>query len=94
MTHSKPAPQSGHLPVGRALASVAAGRRVRLLDLAGGRAVSRRLADLGLTIGSTATIIQTSSTAVILAARGSRLALGRALAEEILVTIENDEGDR
>jgi Fe2+ transport system protein FeoA len=62
-----------------------------VLDLAVERSVARRLADLGLTIGSTARVMQTSSTTVILAARGSRLALGRPLAETIRVAIEPGE---
>jgi Fe2+ transport system protein FeoA len=90
MTHPHPAVPSGHPPVGQSLASVAAGQRVRLLRLAGGRKTARRLADLGLTIGSTATVMHSSSTAVILAARGSRLALGRPLAEEITVTLDRE----
>ena len=91
MNHRDPTAPSSERPVGRSLASVDAGQRVRLLSLAGGPAVARRLADLGLTIGSTATVMQTSSAAVIVAARGSRLALGRALAEKI--TISTDGGE-
>lgn len=91
LTRPDPASPSAKRPDGQPLASVAAGSRVRVLDLAVERSVARRLADLGLTIGSTARVMQVSSTAVILAARGSRLALGRPLAETIRVVVASGE---
>ncbi len=90
---NQPVPaQAPDRPLSVTLASVETGTRVRVLDLAVERSIARRLADLGLTIGSHATVVQSSSTAVILAARGSRLAIGRPLAREIVVTIEPDGG--
>jgi Fe2+ transport system protein FeoA len=68
------------------LTAVAARERVRVHSFGVNGSTVRRLADLGLTIGSTATVVQTSPAAVVLATRGSRLALGRPLAETVFVT--------
>ena len=70
------------------LSSVAARSRVRLCSLGVNGRTGRRLAALGLTVGATATVMQTSPAAVVVATRGTRLALGRSLAAEVLVAVE------
>jgi len=74
------------------LSDVPVRRTVRFSSHQAEAVVVRRLADLGLTIGAVATVVQSSSTAVILAVRGSRVAVGRRLADTIRVELEPDVG--
>jgi Fe2+ transport system protein FeoA len=50
------------------------------------------MADLGITIGSTATVVGRSRTAVIVATRGGRLAIGLSLAAGVIVETGTQEG--
>ncbi|MEA3375755.1 MAG: ferrous iron transport protein A [Chloroflexota bacterium] len=63
------------------------GEDVRIVAIRGGQRVRRRLADLGLTSGTTLRVIQSRSWGpLIVAFRGdARLALGRGMAHKILV---------
>lgn len=69
------------------LAFVLPGEEVRIDRLVGGRKVQQRLADMGLTPGTRIEVIKASGPGpMIVAFRGSRLALGRGLSQKILVS--------
>ena len=69
------------------LTKVPLGERVRLISIEGGRELTRRLAELGLTTGVELRVLQDSGGPVILAVRDSRIALGRGMADKIIVTV-------
>jgi Fe2+ transport system protein FeoA len=73
--------QNGNLP----LAMVGTGQVVRLVRVAAGRILTRRLAELGLTPGVQLEILQDQGGPLLLAVRDSRLALGRGMAHKIIV---------
>lgn len=68
------------------LALASAGERVRVARLACGEELSRQLMDLGLVQGAEAEVISCSGGPLVLAVKGSRVALGRGAAHKILVT--------
>jgi Fe2+ transport system protein FeoA len=72
---------NGKLP----LAMVGAGQSVKLVRVAAGKVLSRRLAELGLTPGVQLEILQDQGGPLLLAVRDSRLALGRGMAHKIIV---------
>jgi Fe2+ transport system protein FeoA len=59
-----------------------------LEHLRGGRAVQRRLAELGLTPGVTIRVLQNCGGPLLVAIRSSRIALGKGMATKISVTQE------
>ena len=62
------------------------GETVRLVAIEGGTQIRRRLADLGLNTGMTVQIINSISDGpMILSVKDSRLAIGRGMAEKIIV---------
>jgi DtxR family Mn-dependent transcriptional regulator len=63
------------------------GKRGRILDIRGGRAVKQRLYDLGLTTGTEITLLDKSpfTGPILLLVRGSSLAIGRGIAAKIIV---------
>lgn len=68
------------------LSLVLPGEQVVIDRLVGGRQVQQRLADMGLTPGTTIEVIKaTGPGPIIVAFRGSRLALGRGLSQKVLV---------
>jgi Fe2+ transport system protein FeoA len=70
------------------LAMVAPDEEVRLTAIHGGRCMRKRLADLGLNLGTTVRVIQRDGHGpLILDVKGSRLALGRGMAHRILVEL-------
>lgn len=72
------------------LAFVLPGEQVVIDRLVGGRQVQQRLAEMGLTPGTTIEVIKASGPGpIIVAFRGSRLALGRGLSQKILVAANN-----
>ena len=73
--------QNGNLP----LAMVGTGQVVKLVRVAAGRILARRLAELGLTPGVQLEILQDQGGPLLLAVRDSRLALGRGMAHKIIV---------
>ena len=73
--------QNGNLP----LAMVGTGQVVKLVRVAAGRILTRRLAELGLTPGVQLEILQDQGGPLLLAVRDSRLALGRGMAYKIIV---------
>ncbi|MEM2027280.1 MAG: FeoA family protein [Candidatus Bathyarchaeia archaeon] len=58
----------------------------------GGRGLERRLIDMGLTPGTKVTVVKSAPLhgPIEVIVRGSRLALGRGVAERILVEVERD----
>jgi Fur family ferric uptake transcriptional regulator len=73
------------------LAFVLPGEEVRIDRLIGGRAVQQRLADMGLTPGTKIEVIKASGPGpIIVAFRGSRLALGRGLSQKVLVSTNSN----
>ena len=68
------------------LAMVSPGEAVQVVDIRGGRGLQRRLADLGLTPGVSIRIVNGQMPGpVIIDLRGSRLAIGHGMAQQILV---------
>jgi ferrous iron transport protein A len=65
------------------------GKPVWLVEICGGKKITRRLIELGLTPGVKLHLLQDSGGPVILAVRDSRIALGRGMAETLLVSTEN-----
>jgi len=62
------------------------GQPLLLVKIDGGKDVTRRLIELGLTPGVKLRLIQDSGGPVILAVRDSRIALGRGMANKIIVS--------
>jgi Fe2+ transport system protein FeoA len=73
--------QHGNLP----LAMVGPGHVVKLVKVAAGRVLCRRLAEMGLTPGVQMEVLQDQGGPLLLAVRDSRLALGRGMAHKIIV---------
>lgn len=70
----------------RPLTEVPRREPVTVRSLAAGEpAAVRRLAELGLTPGAAITVLQRSSVSLIVSTRSSRVAVGRHLAEGVLV---------
>ncbi len=63
------------------------GVAVRLVSVAAERALTRRLAELGLTLGCALRVVHKVGGPLVVAARGSRIALGPALAKAIQVEV-------
>ncbi len=70
------------------LVQVAAGQEVRLVDINGGRRLTHRLVEMGLTPGVRFRILQNSGGPLLLAISDARLALGRGMADKMNVTID------
>lgn len=79
-----PSEQTNNRPV-MSLAEAPIQTPLRLHAVHNGRKLTRRLAELGLTIGTELTIIQKSNGPLLVSVRGSRIALGRGLALKIEV---------
>lgn len=76
------------------LALAKPGERVRVADYLGGRRSQARLADMGLSPGTEVEILTADGGPMVLACRGSRLALGRNLARKLTcLPIENGKND-
>jgi Fe2+ transport system protein FeoA len=68
------------------LSMVSPGQEVRLVTIHGGRRLRKRLADLGLGLGTTLKVVQAGMTGpLIVAVKDSRLVLGRGMAHKIMV---------
>jgi len=82
-------------PNARPLSSARRGQRVRLVSIKAGHRLSRRLAELGLTPGVVMQVIHKNGGPLLIAVRGTRLALGRGVADKIqVVPIEVDAPKR
>ena len=70
------------------LAMVSPGEEVRLVAIRGGQRLRKRLADLGLNVGMTVRVMQRDGHGpLILAVKDSRLALGRGMAQRIMIEL-------
>lgn len=68
------------------LSNARVGESVKLIAIHGGTQIRRRLADLGLNTGMTVKIINgIEAGPMILSVKDSRLAIGRGMAEKIVV---------
>jgi ferrous iron transport protein A len=74
-------PENCHLP----LSMVAPGESVRLVRIAAGHRLRRRLTELGLIPGVELKIMQDEGGPLLLAVKDTRLALGRGMAHKIIV---------
>lgn len=72
----------------RPLSTAPQGQPLRVVKVAAGHRATRRLIEMGLTPGVEVKIVQDNGGPIILAVRGSRLALGRCLAHKVLVSTE------
>ncbi len=61
------------------------GESVKLVNVNASSKVVQRLAALGMTPGVTMTVVQDNGGSIVLALRGSRLALGRQLTQRVFV---------
>ncbi len=68
-----------------ALAMATEGQPLRIVSLRAGRNMDRRLADLGLNIGSKISVVQRQGGGLIVARDASRVAVGAGMAMKILV---------
>lgn len=70
----------------RVLADVAPGTRVRIHEILAGRQMAKRLADLGLPLGSEAEVItRRGGGAIVVQRNGMNIALGAGMARKIMV---------
>jgi ferrous iron transport protein A len=70
------------------LAMIAAGEEVKLVNIIGGSVLRKRLADLGLNTGMALRVIQADPQGpMILGVKDSRIALGRGMAQKVIVEI-------
>ena len=69
------------------------GTKATVVRLAGGRALQNRLVSMGLTVGSDVEVVRSSRVSggpTLVAAGGTRLAIGRGMADRIEVTVRTD----
>ena len=69
------------------LSKAGAGDRVRVSQIEGGQGLSARLSAMGLTPGTPVDVITVSGGPIVLQVLGSRLALGRGMAQKVLVRV-------
>ena len=70
------------------LAMITAGEDVQLVNIIGGRILRKRLADLGLNPGMNLRVVQVDPQGpMILAVKDSRIALGRGMAQKVMVEL-------
>ena len=80
---------------GQPLTQVEPGERVRLVGVFGCKHASHRLAELGLTPGVEFEVLRKGNGGpLLLAVRDSRLALGRHVAQRVIVTPVNKNGSK
>lgn len=68
------------------LAMASPGERVRVEKLTGGHAAKRQLEELGLNLGVEVEVISANGGPMVLAVKGTRLAMGRGVAQKVLVS--------
>lgn len=73
------------------LTMVAPGERVRLLKVNAGEGLTSRLNAMGLTPGVEVTVVQDSGGPLLLSVRDSRLAVGRGMAQKMIVELISGE---
>ena len=72
---------------GISLITLKEGKETKIISIIGGRAASKRLADLGLTPGTSLRVAEKAPLfgPIVVEVRGSRLILGRGLASKVFV---------
>ena len=70
---------------GMPLALAAPGERLRVEELTGGQEAKRQLEELGLNLGAEVEVISANGGPMVLAVKGTRLAMGRGAAQKVLV---------
>ena len=68
-----------------ALTTIPTGKAVRLVKIDGGKRLNHRLAEMGLTPGVEITILQDAGGPLLLHVRDFRIAVGRGMAEKLIV---------
>ncbi|MGB9759238.1 MAG: FeoA family protein [Thermoproteota archaeon] len=69
------------------LSLVERGRTVKIISIDAGMGLARRLMEMGMFVGSTVTVVEQSFGHVIVEVRGARFALGRGMANKIVVEV-------
>ncbi|MGB9806836.1 MAG: FeoA family protein [Thermoproteota archaeon] len=69
------------------LSLVERGRTVKIVSIDAGMGLARRLMEMGMFVGSTVTVVEQSFGHVIVEVRGARFALGRGMANKIVVEV-------
>ena len=69
----------------RPLSTAREGEEVNIIRIEGGRRVSRRLMEMGLSSSSRIKVVQNSGGPVIIVCKRTRMALGRGVSQKILV---------
>ena len=83
---TKPARKINRTRRDKPLSSIRRGEVVQLTHIEAGRRLAQRLAELGLTPGVKIQVLHVNGGPILIGVRGARLALGRGMAEKILVT--------
>ena len=74
----------------RPLRSVRRGETVQLASIEAGRRLARRLTELGLTPGVSIQVLHVNGGPLLIGVRGTRLAIGRGMADKIMVQSSED----
>ncbi|MEM2575482.1 MAG: FeoA domain-containing protein [Sulfolobales archaeon] len=74
----------------KALIDVSNGVKVKIVDIVAGQGLRNRLMQMGLTPGTILDVIENSKGPVIVLVKGVTLALGRGMANKILVDDTHD----
>ena len=70
------------------------GERVLIREMVGGKTARTRMADMGLRLGDHIEIINNSGEGRLILARGcTRLAIGRGIAQKVMVSLAHEETD-
>ena len=72
------------------LAMAVVGEPVRVESVNGGEKLIRRLTALGLTPGVNLSIVQDNGGPLLISVRDSRLALGRGMAQKVMVSVSEN----
>jgi Fe2+ transport system protein FeoA len=73
------------------LAMASIGEEVRLESIRGGEKLVHRLTAMGLTPGVSFKIVQDAGGPLLLSIRDTRIALGRGMAQKIMVSLRDNE---
>lgn len=73
------------------LAMLSENEEAVIVEVCGGRGLTRRLSEMGFTYGTKVKVLNSNSPGpVLVSVRGSRIALGRGVAMKIMVSSEAD----
>lgn len=78
-----------HIHHGIPLTQAPVGKSLQLVNIRGGREITHRLVELGLTPGASIKVLQNSGGPLLVLVRNSRIAIGRGMAFHVHVTIED-----